>query len=306
MAQPPVVIEPLPAKPVPPGLFSVADTLPMPAHAQNAGAIWVPDTCGPGEVAAAPCQTPPYASNTLDGIENMAMAFPFAVYATLVVPPIGMTTPEHVRRVRQRLELTEQTVVERVLTAGNATLFLNVPNYAGKVPDGALGAGTAGVAGGVLQQFAAAGAPAGFFDLGTATTTKEGVSLLEQAAADHYYGEAILHARPRMAAYLGDAGQFRVVGLPPTASKTNQYSQNLNCYVLGNGYAGVGPTLQAPDATSEYMWVTGRTCIWSDADVWVSPPDQLLNRDKNQRGLYAVRQYVMGVECFAACVKVTR
>lgn len=306
MAQPPLVLEPPTPLPVPPGLFSVADVQDMPAHGQNFGAIWVPDTCGPGEISAAPCQTPPYASFTLDGLEACAMAFPFTAYATLVTGAIGVDDQEAVRRVRQRLINTEQTIAERALSDGTATLFTGVPNYAGKAADGGLGAGTAGVAGGIFQQMAAAGAPAGYFNLTTATSMVDAVSQLEQSAATNYYGEAILHARPRLAAYAGDRGQFRVTGLPATTTKTNQYTQNLNCWNFGNGYAGTGPAREAPDATSEYMWATGRIRIWRDADIWVSPPDQLLNRTTNQRGLYAVRQYLMGIECFAAVIKVTR
>lgn len=308
MAQPPFLTEPLPAKNPPPGLFSVADlydTLPSP-HAANNGAIWIPDTCGPGEVAAAYCQTPPYSSFVLDGLENIAQAWPVAVYATEVTGAFGYDFEECKRRVTQRLVLTEQYVVEQVLTGatGMTALFTGVDNYAGKAPGVAP---AAGVAGGVFQQLANAGAAAGFTDLGTATDIVDAMSRLEQKAADAYYGEAVIHARPRIAAYLANHNQFRVIGLPPPYSRQPyQYSQNLNPFSLGNGYTGNGPTLQVPDATTEYMWITGRVCIWRSEDVVISDPRQILNKTTNQVGMYAFRQYIVGVECFAACVKVTR
>lgn len=309
MALPPLAIDPQVSAPVPPGLFSVASgPLDMPEHAQNNGAIWVPDTCGLGEVSAAPCKTPPYTAFVMDNLDAIAQAWPFTVYATLNTGPFGFDNDEAVRRVRARLGNTEQYVCEHVLSGDAAftALFTGagaIDNYAGTQPGVAP---AAGVAGGIFQQIANIGSAAGFFDLGTATDVKTAVGLLEQSAADHYYGQAVLHARARIAAYAGAAGQFRVIGLPPSADKTYMYTNNLNLWNFGNGYTGVGPTNQAPDATTEYIWATGRVIVWRSPDVWISPPDQLLNRNTNQRGLYAIRQYMIGVECFAACVKVTR
>lgn len=307
MAQPPTLIDPLPAKPPPPGLFSVADLreeLPDP-HVVNNGAIWIPDTCGPGEVASGYCQTPPYSSFTLDGLENVAQAWPFVAYATEVTGSFGLDFDERKRRVVQRLHLTEQYIAEQVLAGmtGMTALFTGVDNYAGKA---AGVAPAAGVAGGVFQQLANAGAAAGFTDLGTATDVVDAMARLEQKAADAYYGPAMLHCRPRIAAYAANHGQFRVIGLPPSLDKDNQYSQNLNPFIFGNGYSGNGPTLQVPDATTEYMWATGRVIVWRSAEIVVSDPRAILNKTTNQVGMYALRQYLIGVECFSACIKVTR
>lgn len=302
MAQPPLVLDSQPADPVPDGLFQVATgPLALPDHANNQGAIWLPDTCGGGELAPAPCQAPPYASFTLDPIENIAQAWPYVAYATLVTGPVGISEDEAKRRVVQRLVNTEQYISEIALwgdTTAQAALFTNVTNFSG-VTGGA--AGVAGVAGGVFQQLANVGTAAGFYDLGTATDTKSAVSLLEQSAADHYYGRAIVHARPRMAAWFGYASQFRVVAVPPMTLMT----QNQNLINFGNGYKGTGPTGQAPDATTEYVWATGRVVVWR-GNIMTSPTDVLLNRTTNQRGIYAWRPYMIGVECFSACVKVTR
>jgi hypothetical protein len=284
--------------------------LELPPHGFTSGAIWAPDTCGLALVNPVACATPPYAAFTLSGIEPLAQAWPFAVYASLVTAGVGYSNEEARRRVERRLLNTEQTVAEKALWGGTATLFTNQQNYAGTVPGTAGGGGVAGVANGILAQIASAGAAAGFFDLGTATTVKDAVSVLEQSAAANYYGQATIHARPRIAAFAGAAAQFRVIGLPPTPDKTYMYTNNLNVWNFGNGYAGTGPAGQAVDETPvtgfEYMWATGRVVVWRSPEIWVSPAEVLLDRNTNQRGLYAFRDYMIGVECFAATIKVTR
>lgn len=308
MAQPPLVLDPPAPLPVPPGLFSVATMQDIPLHGYNFGAIWVPDTCGPGEVYPAPCQTPPYPSTVLDGIEKCAFAFPFVAYASIVTGLLGVEEGEATRRVRQRLINTEQTIAERALWGGTTTLFTGVPNWAGKPADGTQ-VGAAGVAGGVLEQVANAGAGAGYNALANAATIPEAVSLLEQSLADNYYGQGIIHARSRIAAFAGSTNQFRMVGLPPDTKNNMQYTQNLNVFNFGNGYAGTGPTGQAVNnaaAGTEYMWATGRILIWRDAEIRISDSSQLLNKSTNQRNVYAWRNYMIGIECFAAVTQVTR
>jgi|SRR5215831_462925 len=303
MAQPPLVRDPLPPLPTPDGLFRVLReygglSTEWDPHYANAGALWVPDTCVGAEVYAAACLTPPYSSFTLDGIDGIAQAWPIAVYSSLITAGLGISNDEARRRVVQRLYNYEQNVVEKATWGGTATLFTNQQNYAGTV---APAAGQAGVAGGVFQQLVGTSGYQGELSGGTGVGVVEAVSLLEQSAADHYYGQALIHARPRMAAYLAYRNQFKFVPVPPIEQTWNE-----DALVLGNGYTGVGPANEAVDATSEYMWTTGRMMVWQNPDIWVSPPEQLLNRTNNQRGLYAFRQYIIGVECFSASVKVVR
>jgi hypothetical protein len=307
MAQPPLVLDPLAALDIPPGLFNVASgPLDLPDHGYTSGAVWAPDTCSLDRLYPTACLSPPYTSFVLDAVEPVAQAFPFAIYASLLTGAAGYSGAEAERRVRARLVHTEQSLAEKALWGGTATLFTNQQNYAGTMPGTAGGTGVAGVAGGIFAQLANVGAAAGFQDLGTATSVTEGLSLLEQAAADSYYGPAVVHARPRIASYAGKNGLFRVCGLPPGPTNNYMFTQNLNVWNFGNGYAGTGPTGQAVDATSEYMWATGRVIVWRSPDIFVSDPDVLLDRTSNQRGLYAFRNYMIGVECFAATVKVTR
>src|SRR5690242_6423266 len=113
MVQPPLVIEPLAPLLVPPGLLDVATgPLALPDHAQNAGAIWVPDTCGISEKYGAACLTPPYPAFAEDLMDGLAQAWPFIAYASIDVGAAGWTQAEVRRRAEQRLRLTEQYIAE--------------------------------------------------------------------------------------------------------------------------------------------------------------------------------------------------
>lgn len=308
MPQPPLVFPnpPLPALPTPDGLFAAVEQYgglvnAWPAHIQNAGAIWVPDTSVGAELYPAPCQSPPYPAFTIDAIDGMAQAWPFIAYATLDVAAAGFDRAEVERRVRQRLTNYEQNEAEQALFGGTATLFTGITNFAGTV---APAAGIAGVAGGIFQQLANAGASAGYrgeLTGGAGTGVVEAVSLLEQSLATNYYGQGYIHARPRMAAYLAYRNQFKFVPVPPVEQTWNE-----NVLVLGNGYLGTGPAGEVPDATTEYIWATGRICIWR-GDIWVDmDSDHLVDRSTNQRKVYAFRPYAIGVESFSASCKVIR
>lgn len=314
MAAPPLVIDPLPPLPTPDGLFAAVGKyqglLDLPDHGGVAGAIWTPDTSVQSELSQVICQAPPYSSFVLDAIDGLSQAWPFAVYASLVTGAVGYSEQEAARRVKQRLINYEQNAAERALWGTAAMSLFQTPGvsvFAGTVPPAA--AASPGVAGGIFQQVAAGGVNAGYrgeLSGGVGVGLVEAISLLEQSAADNYFGQAYIHARPRMAAYMGFRSQFKFIPVPPIEQTWNE-----DVIVLGNGYAGTGPAGEAPvnasDATgTEYIWATGRVIVWRDPQVWVSPPDLLLNRNTNQRGLYAFRRYMIGVEAFAACCKVIR
>jgi hypothetical protein len=270
---PAMVIDPLgpPALPDTGLIEAATGPLPLPVHAKTSGAQYLADSCGEARLYPAPCQTPPYPAMVLDSGDGLVSAFVFNVYASQVCGTAGQSAAEAERRVRARLRVGEARAVERA--------------FWGAV------AGTEGFDS-VLEQLGA-----GITDLGTAASEKEAVSLLEQQMAGVYGGEILLHARPRMAAYLGN--DQLVSGRPPRTTLGSRV-------VFGYGYAGTGPANEAPDATTEWMVATGRVILWRDGDVFVSPPDQLIDKATNQRGLFAVRTYAIAVECGGATVQVTR
>lgn len=270
MPLPAMVIDPLgpPALPDTGLIEAAVGPLPLPAHAKTAGANYLADSCGEARLYPAPCQTPPYPTMVLDSGDGLVTAFVFNVYASQVCGTLGQSAVEAERRVRARLRMGEGRAVERAFWGATV--------------------GADGIAD-ILPQLSPTA-------LGASANVVEAVSLLEQQMALVYGGQIMIHARPRMAAYLSD--HTLISGRPP-------YTALGSRVVLGHGYAGTTAADVAPTATVESMYATGRVIIWRD-DVWVSPPDQMIDKVTNQRGLYAIRTYAIAVECGAAVTEVTR
>jgi hypothetical protein len=140
----------------------------------------------------------------------------------------------------------------------------------------------------------------------------EAVSILEQTAANLYDGPLLLHARPRMAAYLANRGQLDTGPVSPSVPRSALELKRTHfgtTVVFGAGYSGASPAGAAADATTETMYITGRVLVWRSAqvrDALESGIDVLLNRTTNQRAIFAVRTYAIAVECVAAAAVVTR
>lgn len=268
----------------PGGLFDAAvGPHDMPPGVASAGAQWLQEVCGGGHLYPAACQTPPYPAKVIDAGGTFVTAYPFTVYTSYICPPVGTSDADAERRVRLKFQLSEQQLVEAAFWGGNA------------------GEGVTGV----LEQMQAAGAISSLADSANAV---EAVSLLEQqAAVAKYNGPLLIHARPRMAAYLAFRGliqDYSKLGDQPVTYLGSRY-------VFGTGYSGNKPDGTVPTATAEEMYVTGRVFIWRDPDAFVSPPEQMLITGTgaggtNQRVMIASRAYAIGVECLAAATLVTR
>jgi hypothetical protein len=296
MPRPPAVLEaPAPVTPRRSGLF-LAATGPMEnmdVHVTDVGAQWWTDSCGNARLYPAGCSDSPYSPYQLDVAGGLEYAYPFHVYATTVCPPVGVTAAEARERVLRRLAQGEEKAVERAFWGGQA-LIDNPPGFTD----------TPAIKG--LVQLLAEEVPAGITLLaGTAATVKEAVSRLEQHAADSAYnGPLLLHARPGVAAYTAGLMRDRTSG-----DGEHQYTKAGAEWVFGRGYSGASPdNATPPDATTEYMIITGRVFIWRapQEKILVSPPDQILDKTTNQRGMIADRPYALGVDCYAAAVKFTR
>lgn len=264
----PVLIDP-PAPPLPPpGLLSAAvGPLPLPLHASMDGLQYVLDSCGTAQVLPVACGTNPDITNweASDGVLSVT---PFLVMATSECGKLGQSDAEVEARVRRRLQLNEQHAVERAFWGGTADL----PGYLQSITVDEL-----------------APVPTGGM---TAA-----VSVLEQALADNYGLPGLIHIRPRLAAWMAQAGQIRWDG---GVAKT----QRGNLLVIGNGYSGEGPAGEDPTSTTEWIYATGRVLAWRD-EVFVPPLRQVFNRSNNQQRALAMRNYALGVECYAAAVNVT-
>lgn len=266
-----VLIEP-PAPPLPhPGLLSAAvGPLPMPAHASVDGVQYILDSCGDIQLYPGACDlTPP--TKTFEGSDGTLVAEPFVVIASSVCGTVGQSLSEVEGRVRRRLQLKEGWGVERAFWGGTT----DVPGY---LQSHAVTTLTATATGGVTAA----------------------LSRLEQALADSYGLPGLIHVRPKMAAYLGNAGLIRLEG---GTAKTLRG----NTVVFGDGYSGEGPAGEdaAADGTTEWMYASGRVVVWRDSEAFVPPLRQVLDRTKNQQYALAERTYALGVECFIATTLVT-
>lgn len=272
MALPAMVLDPIGLPASPPGLLEAATgPLDLPAHARTSGATYVTDSCGEARLYPAPCIEPPYPAMVLDPGDAQAQVFVFNVYASLVCGSMSYPFAEAERRVRARLQMGESRAVELAFWGGTADVT------------------------GIVEQLDTATLVT---DLGTAANVVDAVSVLEQQMSAVYGGVPLLHARPRLGAYLGSRG----VLTERNPARTHFGST----VVLGAGYSGNSPdNATPPDATTEWMLATGRVIVWR-SEVFVPPSTQMLDRATNQLGLYAMRTYAIAVECGAAAVQVTR
>jgi hypothetical protein len=279
----------VPSQPVRrPGLLDAAVVADLAdVHMATAGAQWESESCTKSRLYPTACATPPYNPITYDPREAFRTVYAFNVYASEICTPVGTTLREAHRRVNTRLQLGAQTAMERALWGTSADPVV-----------------------GVFQAMQAATLVT---TVGPATTLVEAVSLLEQQAVTLADGPILLHARPRMAAYMAKNGLIDQGPFSPTlpaSAKVLKRTQLGSTIVFGGGYSGNAPDgTTAPSATQEYMFATGRIFLWQ-SEVIDGPPegvfDPTLNTTTNQRTIFAYRTVGLSVECFAAAVQVTR
>lgn len=103
------------------------------------------------------------------------------------------------------------------------------------------------------------------------------------APADAQYGNiGYLHASPRIAAHaMGDELLFPDGPLLRTRMGT--------VWVFGGGYPDDGT-----------IYISGNVTVWRSPDVFVVPPQYLLNQGTNQYHLVAEREYAVSYDCVAA------
>lgn len=256
-------------------------------HMQTAGAQWESESCTKARLYPVACQTPPYNAITYDPREAFRTVYAFDVYASEICTPVGTSVREAHRRVGARLALGAQTAIERALWGATGDPVTSV--------------------------FQAMQAATLVTPVAAATTLVEAVSTLEQTAAGLTDGPILIHARPRMAAYMGtrgllDTGPFSPA--LPASAKALKRTHLGSTVVFGGGYSGNAPDgTTAPSATQEYMFATGRVFLWQSEDI-DGPPDGVndptLNTTTNQRTVFKYRTVALSVECFAAAVQVTR
>lgn len=268
----PMVIEPPPPPPQPYGLFDVAmGPMSFPnVDTQGGGTLYVPDSCFASSIALVDMSCPPITgTKTFAAVESPVSGAPFAVLATYVCTPIGFDFQEAERRVRLRLTNREQRAVEQRVWSGSTGVLGTIP-----------------------------GLFANATNLGAVGCTREAVALLEQTLADNAVLGGIIHARAGVSAML----HADLVRQGPARMKVTPLGTP---YVFGQGYSGIGPTGQAVTSSTEWMYASGRVLIWRDAEVFVPPAGQVLNKSTNQLSLIAERTYAVAIECGVWAVQIT-
>lgn len=273
----PIFIDPPPPPPAPPGIFDVAlGPMPFPDPvAEGFGVMYLPDVCPTGNPQLYLVNCPTVSgSYTFNALAAAVSGAPFAVATTITCSSVGMSPDELAKRVALRLQLREQMGVEQRIWQGSTG-----PGAIGQIP-------------GLLR---------GATDVGASSCVTEAIEQLEQTLATNQVIGGMIHARPGMAAHLSQGKLLK------QGANNRQLTTWLGTPInFGYGYDGTGPTGQAPDTDKEYMYATGRTLIWRDADIVTQPWQQMLNTSTNTITMLAQRVYVVAIECGVWSTQVTR
>jgi hypothetical protein len=262
--------------PLPYGLLSVAQSPPGGGvHWQN-GVRLQPEACGAASSTVDPCPTPP--ADKTPTVTDLAIrgSEPFTVYSWVDCDDFGDNgVAEGV--VRRALEWGEGAAVEQVFWTGNLS-----PTGGGQTVEPHLAEDTAVIADGDVLQSAAT-------VVGTAVKLKLALGQLEDALADCYMGQGVIHVPRIMGPFLSDGGIV-------TKQGTQLITLNGNLVVLGTGYTGSSPAGVAGTNSSMWMYATGQVVMLrSDIDVPDFPSS--FNRAKNDLVMIAERTYVLAWEC---------
>lgn len=257
------------------GIFDVAlGPMPFPVpEAQGGGVLYVPDTCEDDVFLYAMNCPAVSGSKTFSLNESPVSGNPFAVITSYTCGALGYSFEESEQKVRTRMALREQRAVERRIWQGQS-----------------LGNSNLGLIPGLFQSAT---------PLAAAGCVTEAIEVLEQTLADNGVLGGIIHARPGMAAHLSQA---HLLEKGPGRQTTTWLGTPV---VFGQGYNGTGPTGQAVDTNSEYMYASGRVVIWQ-GEVEVPPLRQTFDKAGNQILTLAERVYAVAIECGVWSIQVTR
>lgn len=270
---------PPPQKPY--GIFSVAlGPMPLPRpEIENFGLVYVPDQCfGNGYLYSNDCPTPS-GSVAFLGIDTTVTGSPFTVGVSYTCGSIGWSFAEVETRLRTRMSLREQQLVEKRIWQGSTG-----PSAIGQIP-GLFKAGNGLVT---------------VTDLGPSACITEAVEVLEQALADNNIQGGVIHARPGMAAHFANG---HILEDGPGRTKVTPYGTPIS---FGQGYDGTGPTGQAVTTDVEWLFASGRVLIWRTDDLVIPPIGQTMNRATNQITAFAEKNYVVAIECGVWATQVLR
>lgn len=273
------IVDPPAFTTLPHGLWDSIEQPTTPGSHWQQGITWM-ERCPTGDTTYDPCLSvtgtgAPAAPATKTGnVEQTTRgATPFTVYAQFECSAVGVGDAATVGA--DALARVEQRQVETAFWTG--------------------------VAGGQPVVFPHLAADAEVFDSQdillqpTATPTVTGadaahaLGALEQALADCYAGQGLIHVPPKALPTLAGSSLVRDVD-------GRLFTPAGNRIVVGGGYTGSGPDGTPTAAGTSWIYATGAAFGYRSG-VYVSPVRESLDRSTNTLHMLAERTYVIGYEC---------
>lgn len=126
-----------------------------------------------------------------------------------------------------------------------------------------------------------------------------GLGYLEEAIADCYGGEGVIHVPLTL---LPSLVNHRLVTRVGSQLRTTTVG---NLVVAGGGYLGSGPDGTPATNATAWMYATGPVFVYrSDVDTW--DREESIDRDKNVLEMIAERTYVLGWDCCHFATNITK
>jgi hypothetical protein len=232
-------------------------------------------------------QTPPEPSVKTDNLEHeLRGATPFTPYVRFDCATVG--NEEAVQAATDALNRTESWQIERAfwtgVVDGQTLVFPHLAANAEVVDPG-----------GVILQSTATPVVTGTASMDVTTA----LGLLEQALADCYGGQGVIHVPPKLLPSLDALDLVHVANARNVGTgRFNGQLQTLNgnLVAVGSGYPGTSPSGAAPASDSTWIYATGAITM-RRGDVKVTPFASAVNRETNNIEMIAERTYVLAWDC---------
>lgn len=253
------------------GLFAVANMLPLSEHGSVFGIEFQTPYCAFPSGYAVGCP-PGSKAASLVGAYTTVTGDPFVILAGMECGSItggpNMSPDEYTANfVKEKLRASEQRVVESIMSRG-----LN-----GAAPGLSTAAGTVTV------------------PTPTADNLVNAIQALEGAYGALYGLPGVLHVPLKGMGQLANAHLLERDG--------SRWVTNTGTRVSLGNYQGFGPGDVAPaDAAHRWIYMTGPVSVFSQAEPFVSPWAESIDKPTNQIHRFAERSYIVTWECVTLAV----
>ncbi len=252
------------------GLFNAANgPLQLEPHARIGGLQYTTPNCTLPYGYEVNCITDSDTKTFTDGISTIT-GNPFVVVASTLCGTVGYSQAEWASMVVDKLKTGEQAIVEQIFSAGT---FGITPSLSNNTP-------------------AASSA-------GASTSVAGAIGNLESYLYARYGAAGIIH--------IPISDEARVFTSDFLVRDGGVWRTKMGTAVSFGNYANAGPTGTPAGAGHSFWYITGQMSIWrdSDADIFVSPWGQSIDKTTNQLRMFAERTYVVAYDCQVAYTDIT-